>query len=193
LSEQEIADYQSKYLDLAAGRGLSAEEKESIVDEIDFEIERLHTEYIDFDYIESLLKNFVNLSSEKQRDLKHEILSKLASEPKLYSKRELIEQFIESQLIHIDDPDTVEEAFLEYVAATKETVLNEMAAEYEVDVNAMNRTIDYCLWQNKDAPSRGEVKKLLPKEKPLIELLKLQEGLSGAIKHFIDVYCVGWA
>ena len=192
LSEQEIADYQSKYLDLATGRGLSEEEKESIVDEIDFEIERLHTEYIDFDYIELLLKNFVNLSSDKQRDLKQEILTKLASEPKLYSKRELIEQFIESQLIHIDDPDTVEEAFVEYVATTKENVLSELAAEFEVNVDAMNRTIDYCLWQNNDVPSKGEIKKLLPKEKPLMELLKLQEGLSGAIKHFIDVYCVGW-
>ena len=56
IEEQEFKDYQSKYLDLRdkVKRSRSAE-KTSVLDDIDFEVELIHRDKINVDYILRLL------------------------------------------------------------------------------------------------------------------------------------------
>ena len=58
LTEQELSDYQSKYLDIYEKvKGNTDKEKVSILDDIDFEIELMRTDKINVMYIIALLKD----------------------------------------------------------------------------------------------------------------------------------------
>jgi len=63
ITEQEFYDYQSKYLDVYEDRKNNDSGVESILDQIDFEIELTVRDVINFDYIIKLIAGLKNISS----------------------------------------------------------------------------------------------------------------------------------
>src|SRR5690606_37203226 len=114
MTEFEFDGYKSKYLDLW---GDSKESKnESILNDVDFELELIHRDEINVGYILSLLANLKDskLKGDKLEQKKKEIRDILAGDAKLRSKKELIEKFIEENLPKISDGDAVSVAFEEF-------------------------------------------------------------------------------
>ncbi|MDZ7726243.1 MAG: hypothetical protein U5L75_01545 [Candidatus Campbellbacteria bacterium] len=64
ISEQEFYDYQSKYLDIYEERKSSEGEAESILDQIDFELELTVRDIVNFDYIIQLIAGLKNIKSD---------------------------------------------------------------------------------------------------------------------------------
>ena len=64
ISHQEYLDYKSKYLDLATSR--DAQNKVSILNDIDFELELMYTDKINVDYILNLMKS-IDLNDKEQK------------------------------------------------------------------------------------------------------------------------------
>lgn len=62
LSEQEFYNYQFKYLDIYNERKNNENVVESILDEIDFELELMVTDIVNFDYIIYFILGFKNIS-----------------------------------------------------------------------------------------------------------------------------------
>jgi type I restriction enzyme R subunit len=122
ISEQELADYGSKYRDLQPTVKLYKEEavKESILGEIDFEIELLGTTKVDVDYIIELLGKMVGSDCESKEKLKEKLLRQITNDIKQHSKRELIQRFIEEQLVHIDNPMSIADALEDFFADERE-------------------------------------------------------------------------
>jgi type I restriction enzyme R subunit len=110
--EQQFSDYRSKYIDLYDKvKSNKHKEKVSILDDVDFELELIHRDEINVAYILQLL---IKLKSKNKKDstaVEKEIFNLLNSDSRLRSKRELIEEFIESTLPHINDPERIEEEF----------------------------------------------------------------------------------
>src|SRR3990167_1896371 len=111
ITEQEFYDYQSKYLDIYEDRKNYDGEAESILDQIDFEIELTTRDIINFDYIILLLAGIKNISSDVVRKKKtEEILRLFDRDVKLRKKKDLIKKFIEENLPKIGRSDDVEKA-----------------------------------------------------------------------------------
>ena len=92
MTEFEFDGYKSKYLDLwteIKGTKEGGEGKASILDDVDFELELIHRDEINVDYIISLLANLAdsNLKGDKLELKKKEIRDILSGDAKLRSKR----------------------------------------------------------------------------------------------------------
>jgi type I restriction enzyme, R subunit len=120
LTEQEFDDYKSKYLDLydKSRTEKEGDEKASIIEEVDFELELIQRDEINVAYILALLaklKEAEQSDDASERDgyeaRKQAILDMLGSEVQLRSKRELIEKFISEYLPAVKSSHDVEESF----------------------------------------------------------------------------------
>ena len=116
MGEQQFEDYKSKYLDLYERVKSNKEvEKVSILDEVDFELELIHKDEINVAYILRLLAQYRETDTAKHAEYKKSIINTIAGQEHLRSKRELIEEFIDSHLmgIAVDDIDDEFERFWE--------------------------------------------------------------------------------
>ncbi len=127
IDEQEFEDYKGKYLDLYEKvKRDTAKEKTSILDDIDFELELIHRDRINVAYILKLLSKLKGANTTEAQAQKKAIIDLLGGDIKLRSKRELIEKFIDENLPHIVDEDTIEEEFEKYWQDQKVLVLGKL-------------------------------------------------------------------
>lgn len=130
ISEQEFVDYASKYGDLAREIKGNPSEKESILADIDFELELLQRDNVNVGYIRHLLQTMLEESCKDAKEKKRQVIANLlASEPTLYSKRNLIEGFIEKSLQGLVQG----EQFDEYVEEQKQQEMRKIAEEEKLD------------------------------------------------------------
>ena len=112
IQEQTFADYRSKYLDLYESIGNGPRSgKTSILEDIDFEIELLQRDDINVNYILKLVQSLDKNSSSFEKDKKF-ILNVMDKDIKLRSKKELLEKFIESNIVNINS-ETEFDSFIE--------------------------------------------------------------------------------
>jgi type I restriction enzyme R subunit len=115
ISEQEYADYKSKYLDLS--RDPQDKEKVSVLADVDFEIELLARDKVDVDYILNLLSN-IDFENEKRREKDIDRIRKILDQSDtkdLHSKIELLRKFIETVLPTLTKEDVIEEEYNEFL------------------------------------------------------------------------------
>lgn len=95
IKEMELQDYQSVYLDLRDKyRDLEQDEKESIADDLVFEMELVRQVEINIDYILMLIEKRHG-DNVKDREIAERIRSSVAASPELRSKQDLIDRFLE--------------------------------------------------------------------------------------------------
>jgi type I restriction enzyme R subunit len=112
MSEQMFEDYKSKYLDMyekIKSEKNQGNEKVSILEDVDFELELIHKDEINVAYILKLLVTYKDASQEEQQKQKENISNILKNNPQLRSKKELIEKFINENLYSINEEDIEEE------------------------------------------------------------------------------------
>ena len=119
MDAQRFEDFKSKYLDLyedtkAQGDG----DKESIIDDVDFELELIQRDEINVTYILSLLAKMVDededfklMSDSDKADMMGNVLKMIDGEVQLRSKRDLIEKFIREQMPQTRSADDVKVNF----------------------------------------------------------------------------------
>ena len=117
IKKQEFEDYKSKYLDIYDKvKKDHWKEKVSILENVDFELELIARDDITMDYILNLLVKLVkwqdNIEYEKR---KKAILDMVSWEVKLRSKKELIEKFIEENLVNIKNEEDITSEFEKYI------------------------------------------------------------------------------
>lgn len=93
LSEREFQDYRSHYLDIREKNSEEGKKKESIVDEVVFEMELLKVVEVTLDYIMHLI---VELLSKNNESVKEQIVRNLKSSANLRDKENLILSFIDN-------------------------------------------------------------------------------------------------
>jgi type I restriction enzyme R subunit len=98
LSERDLQDYQSLYLNLYAEfRSASEAEKESINDDIVFEIELIKQVEINVDYILMLVERYIKAKGTgKEKEIRAAIERAVNASPSLRNKKDLIEQFVDA-------------------------------------------------------------------------------------------------
>ena len=104
LSERDVQDYHSQYLAIYDELRKQAKDKDNVNDDLVFEIELIKQVEINIDYILMLIKKYHD-SHMKDKEIKISILKSVDASVELRSKKDLIENFIES-LTPTSDVDT---------------------------------------------------------------------------------------
>jgi type I restriction enzyme R subunit len=123
---QEFENYKGKYYEIYETNKKNIEkEKESVLGEIDFELELVVSDEINYDYIIGLLQK---VKDGGQKEVER-ALRQIQNNLRLKSKRELIEKFIKEQLPKLPNGANVKVAFEEFWEDEKEKYLENVAKE----------------------------------------------------------------
>jgi type I restriction enzyme R subunit len=127
LTERQIQDYTSLYLDLHAEfRRLREGDKESIVDDVVFEIELVKQVEIDVDYILMLVERRRAARGDgEDYEIRAAIARAVDSSPTLRNKRDLIEDFVDS----VSATDAVDVQWQSFIAARRAAELDQIVAD----------------------------------------------------------------
>lgn len=188
ISEQDFYDYQSKYLDIYEDRKNHDAEAESILDQIDFEIELTIRDIIDFDYIIQLIAGLKNISSDVVRKKKtDEILRLFDRDVQLRKKKDLIRKFIEENLPKLSRSDDVEKSFSEFWESERSESLKAIAKEENISIEKFEHLIGEYLYTQK-LPNGQEIVDLLPEAPRLLERQGIIDRIKGAIENIVDKF-----
>ncbi|WP_338810721.1 type I restriction endonuclease subunit R [Agrobacterium leguminum] len=175
MNQQTFEDFKSKYLDLydQTRSKPEQEEKASILDEVDFELELIRRDEINVVYILALLAKLKEAETsddpEEQASTdqrRKSILDLLNSEPQLRSKRELIEKFIDTYLPKLQSANEVETEFDRFWTEERERSIQELCATEGLKVEAITEIINEFHFTQRE-PLRETIVSAL-KEKPKI-------------------------
>ena len=190
ISEQEFYDYQSKYLDIHEERKNQDPETESILDQIDFELELTVRDIIDFDYIIRLIAGLKNISSKAVREKKtEEILKLFDRDIKLRNKKDLIRKFIEESLPKIGKSDEVESAFEVFWNSERSEALKEIAKSENVPIENLEKIVSEYIYTQK-LPHDQDIVDILPQEKQprILERHNFIERIKEAIQRIVEKF-----
>ncbi len=150
ISHQSYEDYKSKYFKLYEDFKRSEVSKESILHDIDFELELMHTDRINVSYIMNLI---ATLSTEDQnarekeiRFIKQELDH--ASDPKLRLKIELIKGFLDKVAPTLAPQESVIDAYNRYEEEMSEQELTTFAKNIDIEDQVLREQVSTYEYSN---------------------------------------------
>ncbi|MFB2895191.1 type I restriction endonuclease subunit R [Aerosakkonemataceae cyanobacterium BLCC-F50] len=189
LDEQTFEDYKSKYLDIYdRTRSKPDEEKESLVEEVDFELELIQRDEINVSYILKLLANLqrdrqTNITPEEYQSQKASILEIIGKEAQLRSKRHLLEKFIEERLPTLEPEEKVETVFQDFWTQERIEAIEQLCIEENLKVEVVNQIIADYKFSGKE-PLRETVLSAC-NEKP--KLLDRKKIFARVVSKLLDI------
>ncbi len=109
-------------------------QKTSILDDIDFELELIHRDQINVAYILKLLAQLKGTKTESAAAVQRKaIIDLLGGDIQLRSKRELIQKFIDENMPHIKDGDSIEDEFEKFWQDQKVLALGKLCEDEHLD------------------------------------------------------------
>ncbi len=190
ISEQEFYDYQSKYLDIYEERKNNNSGAESILDQINFELELTVRDIINFDYIILLIAGLKNITSDELREKKtDEILQIFDRDIHLRKKKDLIRKFIEENLPKIERSVDVENSFGEFWDNERSETLKKLADEENIPIENIEHLIAEYLYTLK-LPKEQEIVDMLPEENQpgILERQNVVGRIKSAIENIVDIF-----
>ena len=180
LSDGQMQDYQSHYLDLKdKWRRRGNGDKEVVNDDIIFETELIRQVEINIDYILLLVKSY-HESNCKNKEILVNISKAVSASMNLRSKKELIEDFVAS----VNADTDVDEAWEAFVKQRKQDDLNEIIASENLKADETAKFVDNAFRDGAIRTTGTDIDKILPamsrfgggnrqeKKKTVIEKLK---------------------
>ena len=191
MTGQEFEDYKSKYLDLYDKvRTTTNKEKVSILDDVDFEVELIHRDEINVRYILALLAIYHGKGDAERERIRKQIGDLLSSEIKLRSKRELILEFIDSNMPNISDADMIGDEFDEFWTTKQREAFERLCQEEGIKAENLQQIIaDYLFTEQKPMPD--VIIKMLERKPKVLERRPIIERITQKILTFVDVFING--
>ena len=186
LSEREYQDYQSIYIDLYEEiKKTRNTDKESINDDIIFEIELIKQVEINIDYILMKVAEYYK-SNKKDKEILIDIKKAIDSSIELRSKKELIEGFID----RVNSSKNVTDDFKKFVREEKEKDLEKVIEEEKLKPEETKKFIDNSLRDGTLKTTGTDIDKLLP---PVSRFgggnrIEKKLGVIEKLKGFFDKY-----
>ncbi len=160
LSERDFQDYQSLYLNLYAEfRSTSDADKESINDDVVFEIELIKQVEINVDYILMLVERYLKAKGSGQdKEIRANIERAINASPSLRNKKDLIEQFVDS----VSAKAKVDAQWQAFVAKRKVEDLDRIIADEGLNADATRVFIDNAFRDGAIPATGTAITKILP-------------------------------
>lgn len=161
LTPRQEQDYRSIYLDLyqeisKRRRG----KKESITDDISFEMELIKQVEINVDYILMLVEQYREAhAGDEGKEIRAQISRATNSSPSLRNKRDLIEDFVDN--INLTSP--IDEQWQMFIATRKKKDLNQIITEEKLQMPAAESFVEAALASGIVNALGTDIVKILPK------------------------------
>lgn len=162
LSKRESQDYRSMYLDLYAEyRRTSDADKESINDDVTFEIELVKQVEINVDYILMLVERYRQEHGNGQdKEIRAEISRAVDASPSLRDKKDLIETFVDT----VSLTGSVDDNWQQYIARKREDELSTIISEERLKPEPARRFIDNAFRDGSLQTNGTSITTILPPE-----------------------------
>jgi type I restriction enzyme R subunit len=159
LPDRTFQDYQSTYIELynSLKNGADAD-KESIVDDLVFEIELVKQVEINVDFILILIRGLQGASASEDKEIKAKINQTVLASFSLRSKKDLIEKFIET----VNNASNIEEEWRVFIEAEKSAELGEIIKEESLNPEATKEFMKKAFTDGEMRTAGTDVIKLLP-------------------------------
>lgn len=143
ISQQKYEDFKSKYFLIYDEVKKGENDKVSILADIDFSIEIMHTDKINVNYIMNLIRNIdFNDEEKKKKDIQH-IMSELdrADNEELRLKVDLIKNFLEKVIPTLSSQDNVDEVFSNYEEAQRKNDIKDFSYSLGVEESFIKKQV----------------------------------------------------
>ena len=157
-TERDVQDYHSAYIDLYNEFRKGIEDiKESIIDDVVFEMELIKQVEINIDYVLDLIKRY-HEDHTKNRELLLDINKAIDSSVELRNKKELINQFITTLDVH----SVVDEDWQKFVDKKKVEELEQIITSEKLDHDATYTFVRNAFRDGSVATTGTAITKVLP-------------------------------
>lgn len=193
LTEQTFEDYKSKYLDIYdRTRNNDKDDGESILDDLDFELELIHRDEVNVAYILELLgdinaKRRLGKATPESDKALQDVLDLLGKEVQLRSKRDLIERFIEDYMPRMTPGQNLKDIFAGYWHKEKRRAINQLCERERLDRDVVYLIMDDYNFSGKD-PLREKVFAALNYKPRLMERKAIYQRILGELKGIIEQF-----
>jgi len=190
--EQEYEDYKSKYLDLYDKvKTNNAPEKDSVLEEIDFELELLAMDEVNVAYILKLLSQLKKSDSEEEYQQQYKALMQtIGGDPELRSKQKLIDKFIKENLPKVQSSEEVDDAFEAYWEVEKEKATQQMAKEEHLIPENLKELVERMIFSNQE-PLREDIVATMEKPPSVLQRKKVIPRIAERLKGFVNTFYDG--
>lgn len=189
MDAQEFDDYKSKYLDIYESSKGPEKEKVSILDDVDFELELIHRDEINVDYILALLANLTETKGKEKTQREQQIKDLIDGSVKLRSKKELIEKFIAENIPHIEKSDDVSRQFGQFWNKERIDAFQKLVAEENLKPTELQAVIENYLYTERE-PLNDDIVKTLQEKPKLLErrtkVPRVLDKILNYVKTFFD-------
>lgn len=147
IHQQIFEDYQGKYLSLhekVKNRRQRDNDKTSVLEDIDFEIEIIRNDLINVQYILDLL-NDIDLTDKEQTQIARNQIKRLldnADDEKLRLKADLIREFLDSVIPHLEEGTAIEDAYYQFEEKVKEEDIQGFAEQESYPIDLLKQLMD---------------------------------------------------
>ncbi len=151
MTAQRFADYRSAYLDLYDKvKTDNQKEKASILNDVDFELELMHRDVINVQYILKLLAKLYGADDAEAAQIRKLILDSVAGDIELRSKKELIEKFIEDNLPTVKSAAEIPDSFEAFWEKERVAAFDRLVEEEHLDADKLKKAIDRYVYTGQE-------------------------------------------
>ena len=216
MSEQQFMDFRSKYLDIydavdggrkPSGKDSTPDEDaeptetstDSVIGDIDFCLELLHSDIINVTYILELIAD-LNPYSEDYQEKRTHIIDTMIKDAELRSKAKLIDDFIQQNVDddrdnfmarkqRVDGTSDLEERLNNYITNKRNDAVDELAKDEDLDVTVLNHYLSEYDYLQKEQP---EIIQQALKEKHLglVKRRNTLKRIMDRLHYIIRTYCL---
>ncbi|MCX6847772.1 MAG: type I restriction endonuclease subunit R, partial [Verrucomicrobia bacterium] len=194
LTAQRFADYRSAYLDLYDKvKSDTQKEKVSILNDVDFELELIHRDVINVQYILTLLAKLYGADAAEAPAIRKLILDSVAGDLELRSKKELIEKFIDQNLPAIEDAAQIPETFETYWEAERADAFDKLVKEEQLDADKLKKVIDRYVYTGQAPLPDPDIADIIVKPLKILERGPTKQRVFDRVLNYVATFIRGMA
>lgn len=194
LPAQRFADYRSAYLDLYDKvKTDNTKEKASILEDVDFELELIHRDVINVQYILTLLARLYDAETSEAQSIRNLVLDSVAGDIDLRSKRELIQKFIDSTLPGLSSSAEIPESFEEFWEQERVSAFENLCKEEQLDAEKLKAVVDRYVYTGTKPLPDPDVIQLIKRPLKLAERGPTRTRVLEKIVNYVQTFIHGIA
>jgi type I site-specific restriction-modification system R (restriction) subunit len=183
-----ISDYNGMF-----GTNFSTKEKASILADVDFELELIHRDVINVQYILTLLASLYDADEADQADIRKLILDSVAGDIELRSKRELIQKFIDSNLPKLDSSAEIPDSFEDFWKKERVAAFDKLVKEEQLDADKLKQVIDRYVYTGQEPLPDPDIVELIQKPLGILERDPTRKRVLDKVVDYVATFIRGVA
>lgn len=189
LPEQQFADYRSAYLDLYDKvKTDNSKEKASILDDVDFELELLHRDVINVQYILTLLAKLYDAETDEAPVIRKSLLDAVAGDIELRSKHELIQKFIDENLPGLGTAAEIPDSFEEFWEQERVSAFEKLVKEEQLDAEKLKKVIDRYVYTGTKPLPDPDIIQLIKRPLKLAERAPTRTRVLTKVLDYVETF-----